>query len=86
MEQSAGGITHTVAFGGEKNSRVFLSVSPLQAGLETNANFAFTGPFNNMWNLKFKFPPTIAFYTAVNHLSLPLRKQIFTSMSSKGHV
>lgn len=33
---------------------------------------------------KFKSQLTFAFFTAVNNLSKPLRKQKFTSMSSKG--
>ena len=34
--------------------------------------------------LKFKSQLTFVFFTSVNHLSKPLRKQKFTSMSSKG--
>ena len=35
--------------------------------------------------LKFKSQLTIAFFTAVNHLKEPLRKQNFTLTGSKGH-
>ena len=35
--------------------------------------------------LKFKSELTIAFFTAVNHLNKPLRKQNFTLTGSKGH-
>ena len=36
--------------------------------------------------MKFKSQLTIMFFTAVNHLSGPLRKQNFTSTGSKDHV
>ena len=54
-------------------------------------------PYNNMWpcfiycafhkhaNSKFKSQLTIAFFTAVNHLNGPLRKQNFTLTGSKAH-
>ena len=45
----------------------------------------FTVLFKNMRILKFKSQLTFAFFAAINHLSGPLRKQKFTSMSSKGH-
>ena len=35
--------------------------------------------------LKVKSELTIAFFTAVNHLNKPLRKQNFTLTGSKGH-
>ena len=41
--------------------------------------------FTNMRILKFKSQLTIAFFTAVNHLNGPLRKQNFTLTGSKGH-
>jgi len=45
----------------------------------------FTAFFINTRILKFKSQLTFAFFAAVNHLSGPLRKQKFTSTSSKGH-
>ena len=35
-----------------------------------------TAPFNNMRNLTFKSPPTVAFFPAVNQHSESLRKRI----------
>ena len=49
-----------------------------------NLNFSVTALFTNMRILKFKSQLTIAFFTAVNHLNGPLRKQNFTLMGSKG--
>ena len=43
-----------------------------------------TAPFTNMRILKFKSQLVIAFFTAVNHLNGPLRKQNFTLTGSKG--
>ena len=40
---------------------------------------------SNMRILKFKNQLAIAFFTAVNHLNGPLRRQNFTLMGSKGH-
>ena len=45
-----------------------------------------TALFKNTWILKFKSQLTIAFFTAVNHLNGPLRKQNFTLTSSKDQV
>ena len=45
----------------------------------------FTGVFNDKQTPKFKSQPTLTLFAAVNHLSGPLRKQKFTSTSSKGH-
>ena len=45
----------------------------------------FTALFTNMRILKFKSQPTIAFFTAVNHLNEPLRRQNFTLTVSKGY-
>ena len=39
----------------------------------------------NTWTLRFKSQLTFASFAAVNHFSGPLRKQTFTSTSSKGH-
>ena len=50
--------------------------------LQTNT---LTALFTNMRILKFKSKLTIAFFTAVNHLNKPLRKQNFTLTGSKGH-
>ena len=44
-----------------------------------------TALFTNMQIVKFKSQLTIAFFTAVNHLNGPLRKQDFTLTGSKGH-
>ena len=44
-----------------------------------------TALFTNMRIQKFKSQLTIAFFTAVNHLIGPLRKQNFTLTGSKGH-
>ena len=41
--------------------------------------------FKNTWTLRFKSQLTFASFAAVNHFSGPLRKQTFTSTSSKGH-
>ena len=35
-----------------------------------------TAPFNNMRNLKFKSPPTVAFFAAVNQRTGSLRKRL----------
>ena len=45
----------------------------------------FTAFFTHMQILRFKSQLIIAFFTAVNHLNGPLRKQNFTSMGSKGY-
>ena len=47
--------------------------------------FCFTALFKNTLTVKFKSQLTYAFFTAINHLSRPLRKQNFTSVGSKGH-
>ena len=44
-----------------------------------------TAIFTNMLILKFKSQLLIAFFTAINHLNSPLRKQNFTLTGSKGH-
>ena len=49
------------------------------------SNHQITALFTNMWILKFKSHLAIAFFTAINHLNWPLRKQNFTLTSSKGH-
>jgi len=41
--------------------------------------------FSKIQILKFKSQVTFAFFTAVNHLSRPLRKQMFNLKGSKGH-
>ena len=41
--------------------------------------------FKNMYTLKFKSQLTFASFVAINHLNRNLRKQKFTSTSSKGH-
>ena len=48
------------------------------------AGVLFTALFTNMRILKFKSQLTIAFFSAVNHLNGPLRKQNFTLTGSKG--
>ena len=47
-------------------------------------SYVITALFTNMRILKFKSQLTIAFFTAVNHLNEPLRKQNFTLTGSKG--
>ena len=44
-----------------------------------------TALFKKTRTLKFKSQLTLAFFSAVNHLSGPLRKQEFIKTSSKGH-
>ena len=44
-----------------------------------------TALFTNMRILKFKSQMTIAFFSAVNHLNGPIRKQNFTLTGSEGH-
>ena len=44
-----------------------------------------TALFTNMRILKFKSQMTIAFFSAVNHLNGPIRKQNFTWTGSEGH-
>ena len=53
--------------------------------IESWLNLFITALFTNMRILKFKSQLTIAFFTAVNHLNEPLRKQNFTLTGSKGH-
>ena len=60
--------------------------SPLSAHAGRSINPGeITALFTNMQILKFKSQLMIAFFTAVNHLKEPLRKQNFTLMGSKGH-
>ena len=54
--------------------------SPLDSEL-----YLITALFTNMRILKFKTQLAIAFFTTVNHLNKPLRKQNFTLTGSKGH-
>ena len=44
-----------------------------------------TALFTNMRILKFKSQMTIAFFSAVNHLNRPIRKENFTLTGSEGH-
>ena len=44
-----------------------------------------TALFTNMRILKFKSQMTLAFFSAVNHLNGPIRKQNFTLTGSEGH-
>ena len=41
--------------------------------------------FKNTRTLKFKSQPTFGFFSPVNHLNEPIRKQNFTQTGSKGH-
>ena len=44
-----------------------------------------TALFTNMRILKFKSLMTIVFFSAVNHINGPIRKQNFTLTGSEGH-
>ena len=51
-------------------------------------NSLFIALFNNMWNMKFKSSPTVAFFAAVNQHSGSIRRQrnSVSLAESKGHV